>query len=99
MLAKHAPRRSEHRDLFGEPFGRFERAAIGPEVRVVARRRLVVEDEEIADVDIFAHRLAIIALALGIAEGARRDQGDRESVWWGKSVLVSVNLVGRRIIK
>src|SRR3546814_2487528 len=69
-----AARRAEDGKLFLQPLGRVERAAGVPEGRVGALGRLVVKDEEIADIDIFAQRLAIVAVALGVAEGAGREQ-------------------------
>src|SRR3546814_9761604 len=59
MFAKDAARRAEDGKLFLQPLGRVERAAGVPEGRVGALGRLVVKDEEIADIDIFAQRLAI----------------------------------------
>ena len=57
MLAVDAAVGTEHLKLIRQPFGRLERAAIVPEVGIVALRRLVMQDQEVADVDIFLIRL------------------------------------------
>ncbi len=74
MLAENPPGGAEHRQLFRQPLRRGEVAAIIPERRIVARRGVVMQHQEVADVDVFAQRLVVEALDFPRSERPRREQ-------------------------
>ena len=62
MFAEYAAVPPEHFDLVGHALGRIDLPAVVPEREIIALRRLVMEHQEVADIDIFLDRLGIEAI-------------------------------------
>src|SRR3546814_10048678 len=77
MVAEDAALLAEQGDLAREAVGRLHRPAIIPERRIVAPRRVEMEDDEIADILRQILHRAIIFVALDIGAALVGKQGDQ----------------------